>query len=100
MNLDEEQVASSCGALVRVLDQDEEDLELKAFCLIYFIHQLKTNDENTRRNDLCKVQIHTSWMLNVQVVIKSQQFSVMHKVLLYALAVQQSFANQLVDALA
>jgi small subunit ribosomal protein S27e len=40
---------------------------------------LKKNDENTRRNDLCKVQIHTSWMLNAQVVTKLQQVKEINK---------------------
>ncbi len=44
---------------------------------ISFIHRLKKNVKNTRRNDLFKVQIHILWMSNVQVATKLQQVNLL-----------------------
>lgn len=64
---------------------------------IYCIRCLQRRRESTNLNVWCNTRTHISWMWNARDVIKLQQFLAMLKVLLYALVVPQSYANQLVD---
>merc|ERR1711943_85884 len=57
------------------------------------------NKENINLRDLCKLQTVFSWTLNAQDATKSQQFSLMLKLLLFAPLVAVFYANQLVEKL-
>jgi len=55
--------------------------------------------ENVSWSDLCRAQIPILWMWNVQAVIRSQQFSAMHRQWCYVLDVPLCCVSQLVEKL-